>query len=151
MSPRLATDGKAINYFYLRNYVLMTDILKLEAKSLVKLYRGRPVVDGISIFVNKGEIVGLLGPNGAGKTTTFNMIVGMIKPKRGQVLINQKNITKKPMHTRAKLGIGYLPQEPSIFRKMNVQHNIPAILETTGKNREQRSNRLEELLASFQH
>ena len=127
----------------------MSDEFKLEANSLVKSYRGRRVVDDISIYINKAEIVGLLGPNGAGKTTTFNMIVGMVKPGQGQVLINKKNITKKPMHARAKMGIGYLPQEPSIFRKMNVQNNILAVLETTGKNREQRRNRLEELLEEF--
>ena len=127
----------------------MADEIKLEAKSLVKTYRGRKVVNDISIFVNKAEIVGLLGPNGAGKTTTFNMIVGMVKPGKGQVLINEKDITRKPMHARARLGIGYLPQEPSIFRKMSVQNNILAILETTGKNREQRKNRLEELLSEF--
>jgi len=127
----------------------VSESTKFEAVSLVKTYRKRMVVDNISIYINKAEIVGLLGPNGAGKTTTFNMMVGMVKPKSGQVLLNKKNITNKPMHLRAKLGIGYLPQEPSIFRKMSVQDNIMAILETTGKNRQQRKHRLEELLTEF--
>jgi len=120
----------------------------VELENVEVRYGRRKALVNFSCSIEGGS-VGLLGPNGAGKTTTFNIIVGMVKPKQGSVLINQINITKKPMHSRAKLGIGYLPQEPSIFRKMNVQNNILAILETTNRNREQRRNRLEELLVEF--
>ncbi len=123
--------------------------IKLEAKDLVKIYRGRRVVDGVSFHIKKGEIVGLLGPNGAGKTTSFNMIVGMIKPYKGAVLLNNNPITKMAMHKRARMGIGYLPQEPSIFRKMTVEKNIMAILETRSMSGEQRRSRMENLLEEF--
>src|SRR6266567_4473223 len=102
----------------------------LATEKLAKEYRGRRVVDGVSVKVGAGEIVGLLGPNGAGKTTTFNMVVGVIRPDEGAVRFQGRDITRLPMHRRARLGIGYLTQEPSIFRKLTVEQNILAILET---------------------
>ena len=118
----------------------------LRTEALVKEYRGRRVVNGVSIRVGAGEIVGLLGPNGAGKTTTFNMVVGVVKPDSGQVVFEGKPITGKPMHQRARLGIGYLTQEPSVFRKLTVEQNIMAILETCRMNRTERAVRLKYLL-----
>ncbi len=121
----------------------------LEAKKLEKSYRGRKIVRGISVQVKQGEVVGLLGPNGAGKTTTFYMVVGLVKPDQGRVLLDGADITKMPMYQRAKNGIGYLPQEPSIFRKMTVAENLMAILETmnlsSAERKERRDNLLEEL------
>ena len=119
--------------------LLITD--KLE-----KAYRKRRVVNGVSIAVNPGEIVGLLGPNGAGKTTTFNMVVGVIRPDDGAVKFKDKNVTGWPMHRRARLGMGYLTQEPSVFRKLTVQQNILAILETCRIGRAERKVRLKYLL-----
>ncbi|NLO18584.1 MAG: LPS export ABC transporter ATP-binding protein [Ignavibacteria bacterium] len=121
----------------------------LEAKGLVKRFKKRTVVKGVSVSVKQGEVVGLLGPNGAGKTTTFYMIVGMIKPNGGTVALNSMNITKKAMYKRAQFGISYLPQEPSIFRKLSVENNIKAILELQKMSRPRRKERLEELLESF--
>lgn len=121
----------------------------LSAQNLVKKYKKRVVVNNVSIEVKQGEVVGLLGPNGAGKTTTFYMIVGMIKPNEGTVSLNNKLITNKPMYRRSRLGIGYLPQEPSIFRKMSVENNIRAILQLQKMKSTQRKERLEELLESF--
>lgn len=118
----------------------------LSTSNLVKEYRGRRVVNGVSIYVNPGEIVGLLGPNGAGKTTTFSMVVGVVKPDEGDVFFQAKPITKKAMHQRARLGIGYLTQEPSVFRKLTVEENILAILETCKLGREERDLRLKYLL-----
>ena len=118
----------------------------LETAKLVKEYRQRRVVNGISITVDSGEIVGLLGPNGAGKTTTFNMVVGVIRPDDGSVRFQQRDITRLPMHRRARLGIGYLTQEPSIFRKLTVEQNILAILETCELDRRERAIRLKYLL-----
>lgn len=118
----------------------------LETKNLSKSYSGRRVVDNVKIEVRRGEIVGLLGPNGAGKTTTFYMIVGLISPDEGQIFFDNKNITNFPMHKRARLGIGYLSQEPSIFRKLSVQENIMAILETINISRAERKKRLGQLL-----
>ena len=118
----------------------------LETDALVKSYRQRRVVDGASIFVKAGEIVGLLGPNGAGKTTTFNMVVGVVRPEAGVVKFKGQDITHLPMHRRARLGIGYLTQEPSIFRKLTVEQNILAILETCAIGREERQLRLKYLL-----
>ena len=118
----------------------------LETKGLVKGYGGRRVVDGVDINVRPGEIVGLLGPNGAGKTTTFYMITGIIAPDRGKITFNKKNITKMSMHKRSRSGIGYLSQEPSIFRKLSVEDNIMAILETLDFPRKERKRRLDELL-----
>ncbi|MFA7159054.1 MAG: LPS export ABC transporter ATP-binding protein [Kiritimatiellia bacterium] len=113
---------------------------------LVKTYHRRKVVDGVSIVVRPGEVVGLLGPNGAGKTTTFYMIVGLIKPNGGRVLFNRRDVTPMPMHLRARLGLGYLSQEPSVFRKLTVAENVMAILETLPLTRPQREKRLTELL-----
>ena len=113
---------------------------------LVKEYGHRRVVNGVSIAVGPGEIVGLLGPNGAGKTTTFNMVVGIIKPDEGKVRFQDRDITGLPMHRRARLGIGYLTQEPSIFRKLTVEQNILAILETCKMDRQERAVRLKYLL-----
>jgi len=118
----------------------------LTTENLVKEFRHRRVVNGVSIAVAPGEIVGLLGPNGAGKTTTFNMVVGVIKADSGAVQFQGRNITKLPMHKRARLGMGYLTQEPSIFRKLTVEQNILAILETCRMNRQERAVRLKYLL-----
>ena len=118
----------------------------LSTDKLVKEYRSRRVVNGVSITVGRGEIIGLLGPNGAGKTTTFNMVVGVIKPDDGEVRFIDKEITRLAMHKRARLGIGYLTQEPSVFRKLTVEQNILAILETLRISRQERFVRLKYLL-----
>jgi lipopolysaccharide export system ATP-binding protein len=118
----------------------------LSTEKLVKEYKGRRVVNGVSINVRAGEIVGLLGPNGAGKTTTFNMVVGVVKPDSGGVTFETGEITNLPMHRRARLGIGYLTQEPSVFRKLTVEQNILAILETCKISRQERAVRLKYLL-----
>ena len=122
----------------------------LTATQLVKRYNRRNVVDGVSIEMHSGEIVGLLGPNGAGKTTSFYMIVGLIGPDSGQIHLDQRNLTHLPMHARARLGLGYLPQEPSIFRKLNVTDNLRAVLELRKDlSRGQRHLMIEELLEEF--
>lgn len=118
----------------------------LRTDKLVKSYKQRRVVNGVNIQVNPGEIVGLLGPNGAGKTTTFNMVVGVVRPDAGEVLFDGKEITGLPMHQRARRGIGYLTQEPSIFRKLTVEQNVLAILETCRMSRQERLTRLNTLL-----
>jgi len=118
----------------------------IATDKLVKAYRHRRVVNGVSIFVDAGEIVGLLGPNGAGKTTTFNMVVGVIRPDEGAVIFQDKEVTRWPMHKRARLGMGYLTQEPSVFRKLTVEENILAILETCQMNGSERKVRLKYLL-----
>jgi lipopolysaccharide export system ATP-binding protein len=118
----------------------------LSTERLLKAYRQRNVVNGVSIFVNAGEIVGLLGPNGAGKTTTFNMVVGVVKPDEGHVKFLGREITALPMHERARRGIGYLTQEPSVFRKLTVEENILAILETCRLSSQDRKLRLKYLL-----
>ena len=118
----------------------------LETEGLRKTYGGRRVVDGVALKVGKGEIVGLLGPNGAGKTTTFYMVVGLIPPEEGRIRFGRNDITRLPMHLRARTGIGYLAQEPSIFRRLTVAENILAILETLSLSRPERMRRLEELL-----
>lgn len=118
----------------------------LATQDLVKRYGDRRVVNGVSIQVSAGEIVGLLGPNGAGKTTTFNMVVGLIKPDAGEVTLEDRQITRVPMYQRARCGIGYLTQEPSVFRKLTVEQNILAILETCVMRREERRLRLKYLL-----
>ena len=120
--------------------------LLLATEKLRKEYHGRRVVDGVSVNVQAGEIVGLLGPNGAGKTTTFNMVVGVVKPDDGAVNFQARNITRLPMHRRARLGIGYLTQEPSVFRKLTVEQNILAILETCKMSGDERAVRLKYLL-----
>lgn len=121
----------------------------IRADNLIKRYRKRTVVKDVSLNLKQGEIVGLLGPNGAGKTTTFYMIVGMIKPNSGKVYLDNTEITGKAMYRRARLGIGYLPQEPSIFRKMSVENNIKAILQLQKMTNKQRKERMEELLENF--
>ncbi len=118
----------------------------LETTGLVKIYGQRRVVNSVDINVKRGEIVGLLGPNGAGKTTTFYMITGIVKPDMGTIIFDKKNITGMPLHMRARCGIGYLSQEPSIFRKLTVQENIMAVLETLGFCPRERKRRCEELL-----
>jgi len=118
----------------------------LRTEALVKIYSGRRVVNGVDINVKHGEVVGLLGPNGAGKTTTFYMTVGLVKPDGGTVFFDGRDITRMPMHRRARLGIGYLSQEPSVFRKLTVEENILAILETLPLTAEERKNRLDSLL-----
>ncbi len=118
----------------------------LETRDLVKQYGGRQVVKEVSINVRKGEVVGLLGPNGAGKTTTFYMITGIIRPDRGRIIFDRKDITQLPIHLRARSGIGYLSQEPSIFRKLTVEENIMAIMETLGFPRRHRQKQLDSLL-----
>jgi lipopolysaccharide export system ATP-binding protein len=123
-----------------------TKPLLLSTDNLVKAYGERRVVNGVSIFVKPGEIVGLLGPNGAGKTTTFNMVVGIVKPDKGSVTFAGREVTRLPMHERARLGIGYLTQEPSVFRKLTVEQNILAILETCKMNAQERTLRLKYLL-----
>ncbi|MEN9446152.1 MAG: export transporter ATP-binding protein, partial [Bacteroidota bacterium] len=123
--------------------------MKLFTNNIKKTYKGRNVVNGVSVEVNQGEIVGLLGPNGAGKTTSFYMIVGLVKPDEGNVFLDNKNITDFPMYKRAQLGIGYLPQEVSVFRKLSVEDNIMAILEMTKLNKTERTERLEQLLEEF--
>ncbi len=122
---------------------------KLTATNLVKIYSGRRVVDRIHLEINPGEVVGLLGPNGAGKTTTFYMIVGLIKPDGGEIILNGEDLSRCPMYIRARKGLNYLPQEPSIFRKLTVRENIMAILETLALSREEREERLWQLLAEL--
>ncbi len=122
----------------------------LQIKNIYKKYSGRVVVEDASFFVQSGEVVGLIGPNGAGKTTCFYIACGLVKADKGQVFINQSDISKTPMHKRAQMGIGYLPQEPSIFRKLSVEDNIMALLENNDKlNKNQKKHRLEELLSEF--
>jgi lipopolysaccharide export system ATP-binding protein len=123
--------------------------MKLYTEQIRKTYRNRSVVDGVSIEVSQGEIVGLLGPNGAGKTTSFYMIVGLVRPDEGKVFLDGTDITKLPMYKRAQLGIGYLPQEVSVFRKLSVEDNILAILEMTDLSKAQREEKLEKLLSEF--
>ena len=118
----------------------------LETRTLRKSYGGRAVVKGVDITINPGEIVGLLGPNGAGKTTTFYMVTGVVKPDSGTILFDHRDVSRYPMHKRAQLGIGYLSQEPSIFRRLTVEENILAILETLELPPHERKRRLEELL-----
>ena len=121
----------------------------IRANNLKKVYRGRAVVDGVSLNIAQGEVVGLLGPNGAGKTTTFYMIVGLVKPLEGQVFLDDVEITDWPIYKRAKASIGYLPQEPSVFRKLSVQDNLKLVLEMTYLTTKQQKQKLEELLADF--
>ena len=128
----------------------MSDLPKnemlVEAEGLVKIYRGRKVVSGVSINVRAGEVVGLLGPNGAGKTTSFYMVMGLIRPDGGRIVFRDVDITHMPMYRRARMGMGYLAQEPSIFRKLTVEENIIAILETLAISRAERKARCEKLL-----
>lgn len=123
--------------------------MKLHTQDICKAYRGRAVVNGVNVDVQRGEIVGLLGPNGAGKTTSFYMMVGLVKPDSGSVFLDGKDITKLPMYKRAQLGIGYLPQEVSVFRKLSVEDNIMAILEMGPLPKAEREAKLEKLLEEF--
>jgi lipopolysaccharide export system ATP-binding protein len=124
-------------------------MLKLQAIELSKSYRGRKVVDDVEVEIGQGEVVGLLGPNGAGKTTTFYMIVGLARPDSGRVLLNDNEITDLPMYLRARSGISYLPQEPSVFRQLTSEQNLLAVLETLPLTPEQQRDRLEELLVQM--
>jgi lipopolysaccharide export system ATP-binding protein len=121
----------------------------LRAENLVKSYKGKKVVKGISVEVTQGEIVGLLGPNGAGKTTSFYMIVGLIKPNGGHIFLDDTNITKYPMYKRAQNGIGYLAQEASIFRKLSIEDNIMSVLELTKLSKNEREDKMEALISEF--
>ena len=123
--------------------------MKLRTENIKKSYKGRAVVNGVTVEVSQGEIVGLLGPNGAGKTTSFYMIVGLIKPNDGKVFLDDVDITRKPMFKRAQMGIGYLPQEVSVFRKMSVEDNIMAVLEMTKLSKVERKEKLEKLIDEF--
>lgn len=123
--------------------------LTIHTNNLIKRYKNRTVVNKVSVEVKQGEIVGLLGPNGAGKTTTFYMVVGLIKPDEGEVFLNDLNITNLPMYKRAQMGIGYLPQEASVFRKLSVEDNISAVLEMTKLSKKEQKHKLEELLNEF--
>ena len=123
--------------------------MKLRTNKLVKKYKSRTVVKGVSVEVSQGEIVGLLGPNGAGKTTTFYMIVGMVQPNSGEIFLNEQNITDLAMYERAQLGVGYLPQEASVFRKLSVEDNIKAVLEMTKLSKKEQTMKQEELIEEF--
>lgn len=134
------------------HFVLVFSLLMsitIYTKGLVKRYGQRTVVNNVSFYVNQGEIVGLLGPNGAGKTTSFYQVVGLIKPDEGDVFLNDENITKMPMYKRAQMGIGYLPQEASVFRKLSVEDNISAVLEMTKLSKEAQREKLESLISEF--
>jgi len=123
--------------------------MKLHTRKLVKKYKSRKVVDKVSVSVEQGEIVGLLGPNGAGKTTTFYMIVGLITPNEGTILLNDQDITKEPVYKRARMGIGYLAQEASVFRKLSVEDNIRAVLEMSEMSRAEQRDKVEHMLEEF--
>ena len=123
--------------------------LTIHTNNLIKRYKNRTVVNKVSVEVKQGEIVGLLGPNGAGKTTSFYMVVGLIKPDEGEVFLNDLNITNLPMYKRAQMGIGYLPQEASVFRKLSVEDNISAVLEMTKLSKKEQKHKLEELINEF--
>ena len=133
-------------YFCLKLSILS---LIIHTEELIKSYRNRTVVNHVSVSVTQGEIVGLLGPNGAGKTTTFYMVVGLIKPDEGKVYLNEQDITNMPMYKRAQMGIGYLPQEASVFRKLSVEDNIMAVLEMTKLPKKEQRDRLENLIEEF--
>ena len=123
--------------------------MKLKAENIVKYYKKRAVVDEVNMELSQGEIVGLLGPNGAGKTTSFYMMVGLISPNAGNVFLGEKNITELPMYKRAKMGIGYLAQEASVFRKMSVEDNLLSVLEMTNQSKEKQKEKCESLLSEF--
>ncbi|MEL6359122.1 MAG: ATP-binding cassette domain-containing protein, partial [Bacteroidota bacterium] len=123
--------------------------MQLRAENLVKTYRGRSVVRGVSVAVAQGEIVGLLGPNGAGKTTTFYMIAGLVKPNEGEVYLDEERITSLPLYKRAQKGISYLPQEASVFRDLTVEENLLAVLEMTSLSKQAQKEKMESLLEEF--
>lgn len=124
-------------------------LLNLHSDNLVKSYRGRVVVDHVSINVKQGEIVGLLGPNGAGKTTTFYMFTGVVRPNKGKIFLNEKNLTKKPMYQRARMGVGYLAQEASVFRNLTVRENLEAVLEFLSVSKKEIKERADQLIEEF--
>ncbi len=134
---------------YFCSNIFVLSITTIHTKNLIKRYGAHTVVNNVSVEVKQGEIVGLLGPNGAGKTTTFYQVVGLIKPDEGDVFLNEDNITKLPMYKRAQMGIGYLPQEASVFRKLSVEDNISAVLEMTKLSKKQQKEKLESLLQEF--
>jgi lipopolysaccharide export system ATP-binding protein len=121
----------------------------LRSENLVKKYKNRTVANNVSVQVQQGEIVGLLGPNGAGKTTSFYMIVGMVKPNSGKIYLDDKDITNEPMYRRAQLGVGYLPQEASVFRKLSIEDNLRAVLQMTNKTKAEQEHKVESLLDEF--
>jgi lipopolysaccharide export system ATP-binding protein len=123
--------------------------MRLRAENLIKTYKGRKVVNHVSFEVNQGEIVGLLGPNGAGKTTSFYMVVGLVKPNEGKIFLESEEITHLPMYKRARLGLGYLPQEASVFRKMSVEDNLRAVLEMTSLSKAEQKDKMESLIDEF--
>jgi lipopolysaccharide export system ATP-binding protein len=123
--------------------------LTLRSENIVKKYGPRTVVKGVNIYVQQGEIVGLLGPNGAGKSTTFYMMVGLVEPNSGKIFLNDTDITKQPIYKRARMGLGYLPQEVSVFRKLSVEDNLMAILEMTNKTKKERQMRMDQLIDEF--
>ncbi|HHX38677.1 MAG TPA: LPS export ABC transporter ATP-binding protein [Armatimonadetes bacterium] len=123
--------------------------MQITTEELVKTYRGRNVVDGVSLSVGKGEIVGLLGRNGAGKTTTFYMVVGLVRPRRGRVMLGDRDITRLPMYQRARAGIGYLAQEASVFRKLTVEQNLRLVMEMNRLSRAEQDKRIDQLLEEF--
>ncbi len=123
--------------------------MKLRSEGLVKIYKGRSVVNNVSVEVNQGEIVGLLGPNGAGKTTTFYMIVGLVKPNKGKIFLENENITSLPMYRRAKRGVGYLAQEASVFRTLTVEENLMAVLQMTKLSKQEQKRKAESLIEEF--
>jgi lipopolysaccharide export system ATP-binding protein len=123
--------------------------VEITTEQLIKIYRSRKVVNGVSLKIQQGEIVGLLGPNGAGKTTSFYMIVGLVRPNRGRVLLDGKNITHTPMYRRARMGIGYLAQEPSVFRELTVENNLRLVLQFTKLSRAEQDKKISELLAEL--
>ena len=125
-------------------------MLTLAAEEIAKSYRGRKVVNGVSLDIKQAEVVGLLGPNGAGKTTCFYMITGLIRPDGGEIVLDGRDITPEPMYRRARMGIGYLAQEPSVFRKLTVEENVRAILETLPLDGAEQADRLERLLDELQ-
>lgn len=143
--PKAAAALQPFAYFY-KNYSLS---LTIQTNNLVKIYGNRTVVNNVSFNVSQGEIVGLLGPNGAGKTTSFYQVVGLVKPDSGKVFLNDIDITRLPMYKRAKMGIGYLPQEASVFRKLSVEDNITAVLEMTNLKKSAQREKLESLLNEF--
>ncbi len=149
-APRSATDKSDLRFESDATLARSdNDHFLLDTRGLVKIYDGRTVVNGVDINVRPGEIVGLLGPNGAGKTTSFYMIVGLVPPNAGRVLFNGNEVTTMPMYQRARLGMGYLPQEESIFRKLTVEENIMAVMETLGISRKEQRSRCDELLERF--
>ena len=136
--------------FFFNKINLQEGYMRIEAKNLIKIYGDRSVVNDVTFHINKGEVVCLLGPNGAGKTTTFYMVVGLIKPNKGHIFLDGEDISEWPMNERAKSGIGYLPQEPSIFRKLSVEDNIKLVLEMNEKlTVDEKKRKLEELLSEF--